>query len=69
MHVLLRIPNLPLQPAEFKKIKSESKTKTGDKITAVDQLNAVIRAIEHKHGHASKVANDWKVSELRYNLY
>jgi hypothetical protein len=66
MFVLSRIPHLPLTPAEYKKINSESKSKSGEpkKITVNDQLNAVIKAIEDKHGGpTSRVATQWDVSK------
>jgi hypothetical protein len=70
MYVLSRIPHLPLKPAAYKKIKSESKNKEGEakKVTANDQLDAVIRAIENKHGATSKVATDWHVSTNIFHL-
>jgi len=71
MYVLSRIPHLPLKPAAYKKIKSESKNKEGEakKVTANDQLDAVIRAIENKHGGpTSKVATDWNVSTNIFHL-
>ena len=70
MYVLLRIPTVPLKPAEFKLIKSDSSSKrsskSNGKVTANAQLDAVIRAIEDKHNPTSKVANDWKVSPHIY---